>query len=82
MNTERKGITRSGLAFGRLKKLLVMAIPAGVVAELARYYFEGTLSYEVGSALVVVPVLDAVRKWLTYDEARADREASEGSNEN
>jgi hypothetical protein len=75
MITPVKPITRSGLALGRLKKLLLMAVPAAAVSQLAEYYFAGTLSYDIAIGLVAIPILDAIRKWLQYDPVRAEEEA-------
>ena len=48
-----------------------MALPAAVLMQATQYYFAGTLSPEVAVALIVVPVIDAIRKWLVYDPAKA-----------
>lgn len=62
---------RNQFALKRLKKLLTMALPAAVLMQATQYYFAGTLSPEVAVALIVVPVIDAIRKWLVYDPAKA-----------
>lgn len=63
-------MTRNKFALRRLKKLLLMAVPAAVIAEVGEYYFLGTLSPEVAVSLIVVPIVDAIRKWMAFDPAK------------
>ena len=71
-------MTRNKLGLRRLKKLLLMAVPATAAIEIGEFYLRGELSYELISAMLILPVLDAGRNWAGFDPARAARESDGG----